>query len=90
MDLHMPEVDGLTAVKLIRSGDAGEQVRDIWIIAITADHRVELREMAQTAGVNDFLVKPVKLVNLEESLRRYQDTRAAAQREESNEPCAGR
>lgn len=71
MDLHMPEVDGLTAVKQIRAGEAGEAMRDIWIIAITADHRIEVREMALAAGVNDFLVKPVKLPDLEEALRRY-------------------
>jgi len=67
----MPEVDGLTAVKQIRNGEAGEAMRDLWIIAITADHRIEMREMALAAGVNDFLVKPVKLPDLEEALRRY-------------------
>lgn len=71
MDLHMPEVDGLTAVKHIRNGEAGEAMRDVWIIAITADHRIEMREMALAAGVNDFLPKPVKLPDLEEALRRY-------------------
>jgi CheY-like chemotaxis protein len=90
MDLHMPEVDGLTAVKQIRTGEAGAQNRDLWIVAITADHRVEIREMSLAAGVNDFLVKPVKLVSLEDALRRFQDARASARREESTEPCAGR
>jgi PAS domain S-box-containing protein len=77
MDLHMPEMDGVTAVKQIRAGEAGEAVRDIWIIAITADHRAEMREMAMVAGVNDFLMKPVKLNDLEEALRRHKTAPAS-------------
>jgi CheY-like chemotaxis protein len=75
MDVHMPEMDGLTAVKQIRAGEAGAQVRDIWIIAVTADHRVEMRNMALAAGVNDFLPKPVNLTDLEEALRRFFEAR---------------
>jgi PAS domain S-box-containing protein len=87
MDLHMPEVDGLTA---IRSGEAGAQLRDIWITVITADHREEMREMAMVAGVNDFLFKPVNLAHLEEALRRCMAVKAVARRDESKEPCAER
>ena len=90
MDLHMPEVDGLTAIKQIRSGEAGAQLRDIWITVITADHREEMREMAIVAGVNDFLFKPVNLAHLEEALRRCMAAKAAARKKESTEPCAGR
>lgn len=77
MDLLMPEIDGLTAVRQIRAGEAGDAVRDIWIVAITADHRMEIREMAMAAGVNDFLVKPVKLPELEEALRRHRTAPAS-------------
>jgi len=75
MDVHMPEMDGLTAVKQIRAGEVGAQVRDIWIVAVTADHRVEMRNMAIAAGVNDFLPKPVNLTDLEEALRRFFEAR---------------
>jgi len=75
MDAHMPEMDGLTAVKQIRSGEAGAQNREIWIAAITADHRPEMREMALAAGVNDFLTKPLRLADFEAALQRFLDAR---------------
>jgi CheY-like chemotaxis protein len=74
----MPEMDGVTAVKQIRAGEAGRACRDAWIIAITADHRDEVREMALVAGVDDFLPKPVNLTDLEASLRRLVASRGPA------------
>jgi CheY-like chemotaxis protein len=75
MDVHMPEMDGLTAIKQIRAGEAGATVRNIWIITITADHRNEMRDMALAAGVNDFLTKPISLTDLEGALRRFLEAR---------------
>jgi len=62
-------------VKQIRSGEAGAQNREIWIAAITADHRPEMREMALAAGVNDFLTKPLRLADFEAALQRFLDAR---------------
>jgi PAS domain S-box-containing protein len=78
MDLHMPEMDGLTAVKQIRTGEAGAANRDIWIIAITADHHAEIKEMTLAAGANDFLTKPISLPELEGALQRYLTARKTA------------
>ena len=75
MDAHMPEMDGLTAIKQVRAGEAGLQNRDIWIAAISADHRSEVREMAVAAGVNDFLTKPLRLAEIEAALQRFLDAR---------------
>ena len=71
MDALMPEMDGLTAVKQIRAGEAGAQNRDIWITVITADHRMEIKEMTLSAGASDFLTKPISLSDLEGTLKRY-------------------
>jgi CheY-like chemotaxis protein len=71
MDAHMPEMDGLTAVKQIRAGEAGAQNRSLWITTITADHRPEMRDMALAAGGDDFLVKPIGLTEIEIALQRF-------------------
>jgi len=78
MDAHMPEMDGLTAVKQIRAGEAGVQNRSIWITTITADHRPEMREMALAAGGDDYLVKPVGLTEVEMALQRFMRARKTA------------
>ncbi|ELS33329.1 MULTISPECIES: response regulator [Pseudanabaena] len=60
MDVQMPEMDGLTATKLIR--------RDIkyypWIVAMTADVLPEDRQACFDVGMNDYLSKPFKTQDL--------------------------
>lgn len=75
MDLHMPEMDGLSATKKIRAGAAGESARNVWIIALTADARAEQRQRTLAAGANDYLTKPVKLPELTQALRRFVKSR---------------
>ncbi|HYP16974.1 MAG TPA: ATP-binding protein, partial [Opitutus sp.] len=76
MDLHMPELDGLTAITKIRAGEAGPAMKDVWIIALTADAREEQRERTLAAGANDYLTKPVQLPELTAAFRRYAASRS--------------
>lgn len=78
MDLHMPELDGLTATVQIRAGEAGAEWRDVWIIALTADARTEQRERTLAAGANDYLTKPVRPAELKAAFQRYFAARRAA------------
>jgi CheY-like chemotaxis protein/nitrogen-specific signal transduction histidine kinase len=71
MDLHMPEMDGLTAIKKIRAGEISEATRSVWIIALTADARAEQRERTLNAGANDYLTKPVRLPELMAAFERF-------------------
>jgi PAS domain S-box-containing protein len=71
MDLHMPEMDGLTATTLIRAGVIGAERRNVWIVALTADARAEQRTRALAAGANDYLTKPVHVSDLTAALERY-------------------
>ncbi len=71
MDLHMPELDGLSATVKIRAGEAGAAARDVWIIALTADAREEQRDRTIAAGANDYLTKPIRLPELTAAFRHY-------------------
>ena len=54
MDVQMPEMDGLTATKLIREFDL-----DTPIIAMTAHSLPEDIEQSMAAGMNEHLTKPI-------------------------------
>jgi len=66
MDIQMPDMDGLTATRLIRMHyPAEKQPR---IIALTAETSPEGREKYLAAGMNDMLSKPVQIEALIEVL----------------------
>jgi PAS domain S-box-containing protein len=70
MDLHMPVMDGPMAIEHIRRGESGEKMREVWIIALTADAREEQRLRVLAAGANDYLTKPLKPAELAEAFHR--------------------
>jgi len=57
MDLHMPDMDGLSAWERIR--DEAVDGLSTRVIALTADSRPEERERLRNAGFHGFLSKPV-------------------------------
>jgi PAS domain S-box-containing protein len=61
MDIQMPVMDGLTAIKQIR---LDSNLVDIPIIALTALAMAGDREKCLDAGANEYLTKPVKLKQL--------------------------
>ena len=75
LDLHMPELDGISALEQIRAGRAGLRAQTVWISALTADAREEQKARAVAAGVNDYLVKPVRLPDIEAAFERYRAAR---------------
>jgi|SRR5574344_1951701 CheY-like chemotaxis protein len=66
MDMKMPEMDGITATKIIRSKDL-----NIPIIAVTAYAFNSDKVVAMEAGCNDYLVKPIDVKALEETIEKY-------------------
>lgn len=70
MDLEMPEMNGLEATRQIRNGQAGEQNRNIPIIAMTAHALSEFREKCKEAGMNGFVTKPVNYNTLNEGIQK--------------------
>ncbi|MGL2966025.1 7TM diverse intracellular signaling domain-containing protein [Flavobacterium sp. XGLA_31] len=59
MDLQMPVMDGYEATIAIRNGDAGEENKNIPIIAVTADVMESTKERVFEIGMNKYLSKPV-------------------------------
>ena len=69
MDIHMPEMDGLTSTQRIRALPGPRA--QVPIVALTADVMNEAESRAYAAGVNEFLSKPVQRSQLEAALRRW-------------------
>lgn len=59
MDLRMPGMDGLTAIREIRAKNGAKA--QIPVIVVTADTAVDLRERCLDAGSNDVILKPVAM-----------------------------
>jgi CheY-like chemotaxis protein len=68
MDLRMPGMDGLTAIRHIRA--RADQKAEIPIIVVTADTAVDLREQCMSAGADDVIQKPVAMGLLLKSISR--------------------
>lgn len=66
MDVQMPEMDGMGASREIRNFTLDRQLP--WIIALTADVMVGTRETCEESGMNDFLVKPIRVATLQKVL----------------------
>ncbi|SCW51004.1 Signal transduction histidine kinase [Ruminococcaceae bacterium YRB3002] len=70
MDMRMPEMDGLTATKIIRGLDR-EDAKSIPIIALTANAFDEDVQRSLQSGLNAHLTKPIKPELLFETLESY-------------------
>jgi PAS domain S-box-containing protein len=71
MDLEMAGMDGYTATRRIRAGEAGESARTLPIVAMTAHAFGEYRERATRAGMNGYVTKPVRAAELQEAIVRH-------------------
>jgi CheY-like chemotaxis protein len=68
MDLRMPGMDGLTAIRHIRA--RGDDKAKLPIIVVTADTGVDIRRDCLAAGADDVLLKPVAMDLLFDSVGR--------------------
>ena len=81
MDVHMPELDGLEATRMIRKTErevSGSRPPTP-IIALTANAFPEDRDICLAAGMDDFLTKPIE----RDSLDRLVDTWSRAARKDA-------
>lgn len=78
MDIHMPEIGGVEATKILRSMPA---TQDSVIIAMTANAMQGDREACISNGMDDYISKPIKSKDLYELLFKW-DRRAPAVQEQ--------
>ncbi len=68
VDLRMPGMDGLTAIRHIRA--RGDDKGALPIIVVTADTAIDLRERCLAAGADDVIFKPVAMDALFDAMGR--------------------
>jgi CheY-like chemotaxis protein len=84
MDVHMPEMDGLEATRLIMSIVPREK-RPV-IIAVTADALEGDREKCMQAGMDDYITKPIRIADIEGVLQRWSTKAASLQPQRQSPP----
>ncbi len=68
MDCQMPHMDGLEATRAIRSRESAASRTPI--VALTANAMPEDRRRCLEAGMDDYLAKPISLLDLQDALAR--------------------
>lgn len=72
MDLAMPEMDGWTAIRLIKKNS---QTASIPLIALTAHALPGDRQRAMQSGCDEYITKPMDLLDLVESVDHWMSRR---------------
>lgn len=68
MDLRMPGMDGLTAIRHMREKPGKSST--IPVIVVTADTAIDLRDRCMLAGADEVIVKPVAMAALLDAIGR--------------------
>jgi CheY-like chemotaxis protein len=75
MDLRMPGMDGLTAIRHIRA--RGDAKATLPIIVVTADAGANIEQDCKAAGADDLVLKPVPMTALFDAIGRLIAQRSA-------------
>ena len=70
MDMQMPELDGCEAAKAIRALTRTD-AQSVPILALTGNDEPDAVEAAMAAGMNDYMIKPLKMKLLAKKMGEY-------------------
>jgi PAS domain S-box-containing protein len=88
MDMQMPVMDGLTAIRLIREREAATGAQRTPILALTANAMPEHARASADAGADGHLSKPIAAATLVEAIRNALEFGADAPRTHATPPTA--
>lgn len=71
MDIHMPEMNGMEATKMIRSHEFNQKRERTPIICLTANVLEEQLEQFLASGMDDVLTKPFKIDDMNKILNKH-------------------
>ncbi len=71
MDIRMPKMDGIEASHIIRNLEANAHQKATPIIALTAHALASEKEALLTAGIDDYLAKPIGELELKKILQKW-------------------
>lgn len=70
-DCQMPEMDGYSLAKEIRSIEQAERLKPTTIVAWTANLSEKEQSRCKEVGINDFLTKPINIIQIKKLLSDY-------------------
>ncbi len=87
MEMHMPHMDGISATEAIRAFERETNRKATPVIAITADSSPGVHAHYKNIGMNDFLIKPLSIDDIEKVINIWlvQSTPMEFQPETTNE-----
>ena len=68
MDIQMPTMDGLTAIKILKKDPITESIK---IIAVTSFAMPGDKEKIIAAGADDYIAKPIKIKQLPRIIKKH-------------------
>ena len=68
MDIQMPGMDGLSATRVIK---LDSNLKDIPIIAVSANTRDETEQQALSAGCSGYITKPIDVRNFVDTMEQF-------------------
>ncbi|WP_422020124.1 response regulator [Roseibium sp.] len=77
MDLHMPGLDGISAVKQIRRDERDSGRPEVPVLIVTADVMQEARDQAADVGAAGYLTKPLSVDDISDALAEIGRMKAA-------------